>query len=138
MLISFLFREEAISKLRTNIRMHLRRFLGLRIVCLALEIIVSGKISLYEFKLIQLQGCQSAQTNLANTQNQATLLICPEFRCLLLNQSLILPLTEAYIVKASEKAKALCKQTAGKFCTVSTVLLSLVQTGPSKVHGCNV
>ena len=51
------------------------------------------KISLYEFKLIQLQGCQSAQTNLAKTQNQATLLICPEFRCLLLNQSLILPLT---------------------------------------------
>ena len=58
MLISFLFREEAILKLRTNLRMHLRRFLGLRIVCLALEIIVSGKISLYEFKLIQLQGCQ--------------------------------------------------------------------------------
>ena len=29
MLISFLFREEAILKLRTNLRMHLRRFMGL-------------------------------------------------------------------------------------------------------------
>ena len=29
MLISFLFREEAIFKLRTNLRMHLRRFMGL-------------------------------------------------------------------------------------------------------------
>ena len=29
MLISFLFREEAILKLRTNLWMHLRRFLGL-------------------------------------------------------------------------------------------------------------
>ena len=29
MLISFLFREEAVLKLRTNLRMHLRRFMGL-------------------------------------------------------------------------------------------------------------
>ena len=29
MLISFLFREEALLKLRTNLRMHLRRFMGL-------------------------------------------------------------------------------------------------------------
>mgnify|MGYP001433805893 CR=1 FL=1 len=35
MLTSFLFRGESILKLRTNLRMHLRRFLGLRIVCLA-------------------------------------------------------------------------------------------------------
>ena len=28
-LISFLFREEAVLKLRTNLRMHLRRFMGL-------------------------------------------------------------------------------------------------------------
>ena len=30
MLISFLFREEETLKLRTNPRMHLRRFMGLR------------------------------------------------------------------------------------------------------------
>ena len=29
-------------------------------------------------------------------------------------------------------------QTAGKLCTVRTALLSLVQTVPSKVHGCDV
>ena len=29
MLKSFMFREEAILKLRTNLRMHLRRFMGL-------------------------------------------------------------------------------------------------------------
>ena len=28
-LISFLFREEAVLKLRTNLRIHLRRFMGL-------------------------------------------------------------------------------------------------------------
>ena len=33
MLISFLFREEAILKLRTNLRMHLRRFMGLGFTC---------------------------------------------------------------------------------------------------------
>ena len=31
-LISFLFREEAILKLRTNLRMHLRRFMGLGLI----------------------------------------------------------------------------------------------------------
>ena len=50
MLISFLFRDEAILKLRTNLRMHLSRFLGLRIVCLDLEIIVSYKCT--EVKII--------------------------------------------------------------------------------------
>ena len=33
MLMSFLFREEAILKLRTNLRMHLRRFMGLGFTC---------------------------------------------------------------------------------------------------------
>ena len=61
MLISFLFREEAILKLR----MRLRRFLGLRIVCLALEIIVSEK---YLYMNLNQSNCRAANQILQITK----------------------------------------------------------------------
>ena len=52
--------------------------------------------------------------------------------CAQMNQSLIPPLTGLERARYCVKWSTNCGQ------IVCTVLLSLVQTGPSKVHGCNV
>ena len=50
MLISFLFREKAVLKLRTNLRMHVRRFMGLGFTCIN-KINYSCAVCAYEFAL---------------------------------------------------------------------------------------